>query len=69
MEKLLTPQQVADLLSVSIDTIYRWSSERSIPVVKFPKAIRFDPKQIKEWVTKNTIKPHEILYQRHRTNT
>jgi excisionase family DNA binding protein len=50
--KLLSPQQVADLLGVKLCTIYQWRSEGYIPCVKLGRALRFDPRVIEVWIKK-----------------
>ncbi len=50
MDKLLTPQEVADLLGVQKSTIYQWTHQGYIPHVKLRNLVRFRPKAISEWV-------------------
>lgn len=50
MNKLLTPQEVADLLSVQKSTIYQWTHQGFIPHVKLGKFVRFKEDKVMEWL-------------------
>ena len=50
MNKLLTPQEVADLLSVRKSNIYQWTHQGYIPHVKLGKFVRFNEDKVMEWV-------------------
>jgi len=50
MNKLLTPQEVADLLSVRKSTIYQWTHQDYIPHIKLGKFVRFNEDNILQWV-------------------
>ena len=52
MEKLLTPQQLSDLLQIKQSTVYKWVHYRYVPYVKLGTAIRFRTAKIEEWVKK-----------------
>jgi len=56
MNKLLTPQEVADLLSVRKSTIYQWTHQGYIPHVKLGKFVRFNQDKVMEWVEKKSFK-------------
>jgi len=47
MRRLLTPQQVADLLQVHVKTVYQWATEGKLPAIRLGsgirKTVRFDP--------------------------
>jgi len=55
MNKLLTPQEVADLLSVRKSTIYQWTHQGYIPFVKLGKFVRFNQDKVMEWVERKSI--------------
>jgi len=55
MEKLLTVNQVADLLGVKTSTIYQWTHEGFIPHVKIGNRVRFKVSQIEKWLEKKSI--------------
>jgi len=50
MEKLLTPQEIADILGVQPSTIYQWTHQGYIPHVKLGKFVRFKAKDVEKWV-------------------
>ena len=56
MKKLLTPQEMADLLSVKKSTIYMWSSQGYIPTVKLGGLLRFNPDEIEVWLKKKAVR-------------
>ena len=51
MEKLLTPLQLAEVLSVRPGTVYSWLSRRvNIPHVKIAGTVRFREKAVMDWL-------------------
>jgi excisionase family DNA binding protein len=52
VEKLLTIQQLSDLIQISPKTIYQWTHIGFIPHYKFPKGIRFYEEEILAWLKK-----------------
>jgi excisionase family DNA binding protein len=47
---LLTVKDVAAWLQVKEKTVYAWVSQRRIPCVKINRAIRFDEREIEQWL-------------------
>jgi excisionase family DNA binding protein len=64
-ENLMTVKEVAALLRVSPQTLYKMLEQRSIPAVKVGSQWRFDRDQIREWIRKQSgaVEPesHEAL--------
>jgi excisionase family DNA binding protein len=56
MEKLLSRKEVAERLSVSVDTIKRWERAGKIACIKLPGAVRFRAEWLENWLNKRTIK-------------
>ncbi len=56
MERLLSPQQLADILAVRPGTIYSWLS-RGVPIphVKIEGTVRFREKAIQEWLAEKEL--------------
>ena len=54
-EKLLKPTEVAELLQVSITTIYGWTSARRIPVRKVGRLLRFDRGELESWMQRESV--------------
>ena len=49
---LYKPLQIAEILGVSVRTIYDWVYKRKIPFIKVGRLVRFDPDEISEWMKK-----------------
>ncbi len=58
-KKLLTVEQVAKAMQVSVKTVYRLVTENKIPSLRVGSSIRFDPDKIQEWQNQNTCKQPE----------
>ena len=52
MNRLLTPDEIADLLGVQKSTIYQWTHQGFIPHVKLGRFVRFREKTVMEWIDK-----------------
>ena len=50
MQSLLTPQDLAEYLNISIETIYSWTSMKQIPYYKVGRLVRFDLDEIDKWL-------------------
>ena len=51
MEKLLTVDEVADLLRISSGSLYHWISQGRVPVVRFSKrCVRFRVSNVQQLV-------------------
>ncbi|MEW5924343.1 MAG: helix-turn-helix domain-containing protein [Candidatus Zixiibacteriota bacterium] len=50
MEKLLTPQEIAEVLGVQPSTIYQWTHQGYIPHIKLGKLLRFRQSDVLEWL-------------------
>ena len=53
MQKLLTPQQVAELLEVKPSTIYQWTHQGFIPHVKIGRMVRYRKETIIKFLADN----------------
>ena len=56
MEKLLTIQQLSELLQISRRTLYDWTHTGYIPHYKLPKGVRFSEKVVINWLNKKRIR-------------
>ncbi|MCK5615456.1 helix-turn-helix domain-containing protein [Candidatus Pacearchaeota archaeon] len=61
MEKLITIQQLCDLIQVSRSTVYEWTHIGFIPHYKFPNGVRFRISDIEKWLKKR-MKSGRIEY-------
>ena len=59
-KRLLTLQQAAEALSVSVSTLRAWcrGGALMVPVVRMGRDLRFDPDELWKWVRKRTEYPH-----------
>jgi excisionase family DNA binding protein len=53
----LTLQQTAEILNISLSTLYKLTSKKLIPHYKVNSRILFTPKEIKEYIERNKIEP------------
>jgi len=56
MVKMLSPEQVSDLLKVKVSTIYQWTHQRFIPHIKVGRFVRFREDEIETWLAENQRK-------------
>ena len=56
MEKLLTTQQLSNLLQVKRSTVYKWAYYGYVSMVKVRSLIRFKESKVEEWLRKREIK-------------
>lgn len=57
MKQLLNIRQAAQLLAVSVSTLYSWVSQRRIPFVKVGRSVRFDLNEMEEFIQLNRRAP------------
>ena len=55
LPRLLTIEEVADHLGVTVRHVRRLVSERRIPFLKWGHLLRFDPTQIATWLTAQRV--------------
>lgn len=53
-QKLLSPPQIADLLGVSVKTIYHWVHRKGIPFIKVGKHLRFNSQDVIRYFQQRT---------------
>ncbi len=66
MEHLITPIQAADLLGISLPTVYTWVSRKRIRYVKVGAALRFRPSSLEDWLRKREYFPPQAILS-HKT--
>lgn len=59
--KLLTKEQVCEMLSISRPTIDRWMADKAITFIKVGKCVRFRKEDIESWLDKKTIKAQKKI--------
>lgn len=56
MEKrLFNIEELAEYIAVPKGTIYNWISQRKLPFVKIGRRVKFDIKDIDEWIESKKI--------------
>lgn len=50
MKELLTVNDISKWLNVKRSTIYQWAAEGQIPAIRINGALRFDQKEVLEWI-------------------
>lgn len=51
-QRAMSAEEVAKLLGVHVDTIYRQARKGDIPSFRVGTSIKFDPKHLAEWYTR-----------------
>lgn len=60
IEPMMTAQQVADLLGVSVYTVYREKDKpNGLPAYKVAGCIRFKPAEVEVYIASQAVKPAE----------
>ena len=54
LRNLLTAIELGEYLKLSSKTIFQWSKQGRIPVIRMGSALRFDPKAIAAWLRGHT---------------
>ncbi len=48
---LLTPEEVAEITGLSLDTLAQWRSQkRGMPYLKIGRAVRYDPTDVQQFL-------------------
>lgn len=54
---LLNAEQLAELLHVNVRHIRRLVHERRVPFIKWGHLVRFDPREIRQWLDEKRERP------------
>lgn len=55
-DRYLTPQNLAQLLGVPLQTVYQWRCQRIGPTgFRVGKYLRYDPREVQSWI--ESLKP------------
>ena len=55
MTKLLSPQELSEVLSISIETVYAWTSQKRIPYIKMGRLVRFNMDEVNKWLERQRV--------------
>jgi len=53
--QLINADEVAQMLGIRRDSVYRFVVQRRIPFVKFGRVTRFELKKINEWIAEKSV--------------
>ena len=56
MDKLLTIDQMAEILGVQKSTLYQWTHTGFIPHIKLGKLVRLQEKDVADWVERRNVR-------------
>jgi len=59
MNKLLSPQELSDVLNISIETVYAWTSQKRIPYIKMGRLVRFNVDEVNKWLERQKVGAQE----------
>jgi len=54
-KRLLTIKEASDYLGISVKGLYNMVNRRELPFYKIGKRVRFDMKQLDEWIEKHKV--------------
>ena len=52
---LISIQQAAEYLGITVGTIYQWRSQHKIPYIKVGRRVKFKKEQLDQWLTERTV--------------
>ena len=52
-EEFMTRKELAELLKTTVRTIERFYTEEGMPYIKFGRMIRFEKKEVLDWIRKH----------------
>lgn len=55
--RLLTADEVSEILRVPRSTVYELARARRIPFLKVGRRTLFDPELLREWIARQTVPP------------
>jgi excisionase family DNA binding protein len=61
LPRLLSIEQIADHLGVSVRHVRRLVAERRIPYIKWGHLLRFDPTEIDDWLKMSRVEPTRVV--------
>ena len=65
LDRLLTINQLSEVIQIKVPTIYRWVHEGYIPHLKINHLIRFKETEVAEWLEKKNRKGRDTRIPAH----
>ncbi len=61
MEKLLSVEEVAEFLSIPVNTLYQWRHKGTGPTAfRVGRFLRYDPVDVREWLSEHAGVSHGV---------
>lgn len=54
-KKLITVNELSEMIGIKVNTLYIWVSQKRIPYVKVGRLTKFDLQAIDGWIKENTV--------------
>ncbi len=55
--RYVSVKEAAEYINFAVPTMYTMVSQRRIPFVRLGRTVRFDLRQLDEWIKKHTVMP------------
>ncbi len=59
--KIVTVDELAEILKVKTKTLYQWSALGQIPSIKMQGCLRFDLDDVMKWIESCKKEPHDMF--------
>ena len=60
--RLLTPQETADWLQISVETLRTWRDRRlNLPFVKVGSLVRYDPDDVEAYISRRRVPVRRVI--------
>ena len=59
MTKLFSPQELSEVLNISTETVYAWTSQKRIPYIKMGRLVRFNMDEVNKWLERQRVAARE----------
>ena len=56
--RYFSPRELSQYLGIAIQTIYEWTSQKKVPYIKLGRLVKFDQREIDEWMKMQRIEPY-----------
>jgi len=60
-KRLISVQELSEMLGIKVSTVYEWVSLKNIPYVKVGRLTKFDPAKIEEWIMERSVEPRNMI--------
>ena len=57
-QRYFSPQELSQYLGIARQTVYEWTSQKKVPFIKLGRLVKFDQREIEEWMKTQRIEPY-----------